>query len=159
MTAAKKKLSDRRARFALEYLKDGNATAAAARAGYTQRSAYSTGGRLVKDPDVRAEIDRLKAKVAERAMLDAQYVLDKWRAILESCTQNVVAYSVSGAPLKDRTGAQVYRMLDANVARNVAADLARHLKMFDRVEEKVEDDRGGVLLAQPIPGGDEWTEK
>lgn len=32
MTAAKKKLSDRRARFALEYLKDGNATAAAARA-------------------------------------------------------------------------------------------------------------------------------
>lgn len=55
--AAKKKLSPMRQRFVAEYLKDLNATQAAIRAGYSERSAYVQGPRLLGEPEVKAAID------------------------------------------------------------------------------------------------------
>ena len=54
---AKKKLPPMRRRFVNEYLKDLNATQAAVRAGYSERSAYTQGPRLLSDPAVKAAID------------------------------------------------------------------------------------------------------
>ena len=44
--------------FVEEYLKDNNATQAAKRAGYSEKTAYSIGSRLLKDVEVSAEIQR-----------------------------------------------------------------------------------------------------
>ena len=56
-------LSDKRKRFAEEYLVDYNATRAAIRAGYSPRSADVTGSRLLANARVRAYID---ARIAEQ---------------------------------------------------------------------------------------------
>lgn len=159
MTERKTKLTDAQRRFAQEYVKDSCATAAAIRAGYRESSARKTGSRLTKDPAVRAEIDRLLEKVQDKALVDAQWVIEQWKAVAVSCMQEVRAYSPTGAPMKGRNGKQVYKMLDANSARNVLADIAKHLKMFDRPEEKTDDSHSGVLLAQPVKGETEWTKE
>ncbi len=151
-------MNDKQKRFALEYVKDSNATAAAIRAGYSESNARQTGSRLKQDPRVNEIIEKLQAKAAEKALLDAQWVLEKWKTLAENCMQEVVAYSMTGAPVKDRSGEQAYKMLDANTARNVLSDIAKHLQMFEKpVEDKSEDTTSGVLLTAPVEEKEQWT--
>lgn len=56
----------RRVRFIDEYLIDFNATQAAIRAGYSPRSAYSTGSRLLKDADVQAQLAARRQKESDQ---------------------------------------------------------------------------------------------
>lgn len=51
-------------RFAREYLVDFNATKAAIRVGLSEKTAYSTGPRMLENAEVRAEIDRLMEEEA-----------------------------------------------------------------------------------------------
>lgn len=55
-------MDDRRLIFAKEYVASGNATTASIRAGYKKSNAANTGCRLLKDEDIRKEIERLRAK-------------------------------------------------------------------------------------------------
>lgn len=52
------KLNPKQLQFCREYVLDWNATKAAERAGYSKRTAYSQGGRLLKHVEVQAEIKR-----------------------------------------------------------------------------------------------------
>jgi phage terminase small subunit len=58
-------LSPKRKLFVDEYLRDLNATQAAIRAGYSPKTAYSQGGRLLKFVEVSEEI---KARLDDKAM-------------------------------------------------------------------------------------------
>ena len=60
------KLTGKRKRFAEEYAIDQNATKAALRAGYSERSAHVTGCRLLKDANIREALDNATARHAER---------------------------------------------------------------------------------------------
>ena len=68
----------RRKRFIEEYPIDRNATQAALRAGYSPRSAYSQGSRLLRDAVIRAAIDERTAAVSEATQITAQAVLERW---------------------------------------------------------------------------------
>lgn len=59
-------LTPRQTRFVAEYLIDCNATQAAVRAGYSARTAYSIGGRLLKNVEVARGIAIGQADVAIR---------------------------------------------------------------------------------------------
>lgn len=72
-----KELTPRQAAFVDEYLLDLNATQAAIRAGYSEKTAYSQGERLLKDAEISAEIDRRKIKRSERTQIDAAWVLKR----------------------------------------------------------------------------------
>lgn len=50
-------------RFAEEYLKDLNATQAAIRAGYSERTAYSQGQRLLKHVEVKNTIKEIRERI------------------------------------------------------------------------------------------------
>nr|DAZ26021.1 MAG TPA: Terminase small subunit [Caudoviricetes sp.] len=52
-------LNEQRKRFCLEYLIDLNATQAAIRAGYSERTAYSSGQRLLKNVEVQDYINKI----------------------------------------------------------------------------------------------------
>lgn len=68
----------KRARFCREYLVDLNASAAAARAGYSTRNKHSAavqGHRLLQRPDVQAELARLSKARAAKVDLSAERVL------------------------------------------------------------------------------------
>ena len=71
-----RKLSPKQERFAREYLLDLNATQAAIRAGYSPKTAYSMGQRLLKNVEVQAFIQSAKQERAEKLARTAQDVLN-----------------------------------------------------------------------------------
>ena len=62
-------MTDKQARFVAEYLVDCNATQAAIRAGYSKKTAYSIGQRLMRDPDIQGEIQAGMSGLQERTEL------------------------------------------------------------------------------------------
>lgn len=64
-------------KFCVEYLIDLNATQAAIRAGYSEKTAYSLGQRLLKHAEIKSRIKELQDKVFEDCMMSAAEAL--WR--------------------------------------------------------------------------------
>lgn len=61
--------------FISEYLKTGNATESAKKAGYSEKTSYSTGQRLLKNVEIRKEIERLQNEALEKAELSVSDVI------------------------------------------------------------------------------------
>ena len=71
METTNKKLTLKEERFCREYLIDFNASQAAIRAGYSSKTAYSIGQRLLKKPDISELIENLVSNLAETAGVSA----------------------------------------------------------------------------------------
>ena len=68
-------MNDKHKAFASEYVIDYNATQAAIRAGYSEKTAYSQGNRLLKNVDVQALIKELEAKASKRTEVSKDMVI------------------------------------------------------------------------------------
>ncbi len=75
------KLNVKQKRFAREYILDLNATQAAIRAGYSKRSAYSQGQRLLKHAEVGALIQEFQTQREERTEVTADMVIKELAAM------------------------------------------------------------------------------
>lgn len=71
------KLTDKQERFVQEYLIDLNATQAAIRAGYSEKTAYSQGQRLLKNVEVKKLIEEGQKTVAERNNITIDRVISE----------------------------------------------------------------------------------
>lgn len=71
------KLTPKQQRFIEEYLKDLNATQAAIRAGYSERTARTIGHDLLTKPYISNAIEEAKLKRSKRTQIDADYVLSR----------------------------------------------------------------------------------
>jgi phage terminase small subunit len=74
-------LNVRQARFVLEYLKDGNGTQAAIRAGYVEHSAYVHASYLLKLPKVRDKISVARDEMDRELNLSVERVLREYARI------------------------------------------------------------------------------
>lgn len=74
-------LNERQKQFCDEYLIDLNATQAAIRAGYKEKTAYSMGQRLLKNVEIQREIQKKKDKRSERTEITQDMVLRELAAI------------------------------------------------------------------------------
>jgi phage terminase small subunit len=74
-------LTPKQARFVAEYLKDLNATQAAARAGYSAKTANQQGSRLLANVGVAQAIAAGKAKQLESADISATRILEEMKRI------------------------------------------------------------------------------
>lgn len=72
------KLTDKQRLFCIYYPKCFNATKAAIKAGYSKDTAYSIGWELLKKPEIKAEIQRLKQNKLNRAMLSPDDIFQKY---------------------------------------------------------------------------------
>ena len=90
--ASAKGLTPKQQRFVDEYLIDLNATQAAIRAGYSAKTAYSAGQRLLKDVEVAAAIAKRRAEVSDAAKVDAAWVLRQWAAVAAADPNELVQY-------------------------------------------------------------------
>lgn len=70
-------LTDKQRRFVEEYLVDLNATQAAIRAGYSQKTASSQGERLLRNVEVAKALQAAQAARSTRTSIDADYVLNR----------------------------------------------------------------------------------
>jgi phage terminase small subunit len=68
-------LNPKQLRFVAEYLKDHNATQAAIRAGYSAKTAYSQGQRLLKHVEVKARVGKGMGKLMSNLEITAERVL------------------------------------------------------------------------------------
>ncbi|MGI1245164.1 terminase small subunit [Raoultella ornithinolytica] len=94
------KLTDKQELFAREYLKDLNATQAAIRAGYSEKTAKETGYENLTKPHIQALIVELNKDRMERVQIDADYVLRQAVKLHERCMQEV-------EPITDRRGEEI----------------------------------------------------
>ncbi len=78
-------LTPKQARFVEEYLVDLNATQAAIRSGYSEKTAYSVGHENLKKPEIAAALQEAKEARSERTGITADEVIQglKQEATLE----------------------------------------------------------------------------
>jgi phage terminase small subunit len=126
-------LSEKHEVFAREYCVDLNATKAAIRAGYSENTAKQQGSRLLTNADIRARIDELQGKRAEKLSLDAEWVLEKLVEVTQMSMQSkpVEKWDYNERKLVE-TGEYVYDSQGANKALEL---IGKHLGMFkDKIE-------------------------
>lgn len=132
------KLTDKQTAFAREYLVDLNATQAAIRAGYSERTAYSVGQRLLKKVEIQRAVAAAQAKRARRVEIKAEDVL---RGVIEVTTQ-----ARDSGDLK--TALKGYELQ------------GKHLGMWtERVKQEVTGPDGGPVASEIVvrfvePGGE-----
>ena len=80
-----RKLNTRQSQFVVEYLVDGNATQAAIRAGYSEKTAYAQGSRLLKSVEVQKSIERSRRKALEKAEVTREWILTRLVENLNNC--------------------------------------------------------------------------
>ena len=80
-------MTDKQRVFAEHYAQSGNATQAAIAAGYSPRSAYSQGSRMLKNDEVAAFLRQLQADLAAKRTADAQEVRETLTAFLRDGKQ------------------------------------------------------------------------
>ena len=76
-----KKLTAKQEKFCYEYVIDLNATQAALRAGYSEKTAYSSGSRLLKDVEIQKFIQTLQADLEKTAGITALKVLKEHKRL------------------------------------------------------------------------------
>jgi phage terminase small subunit len=120
--------SDKQRRFVLEYMKDLNATQAAIRAGYSEKTAKQQGSRLLTNADLMTEVTKQRVKQEKRTEITADYVLNSIVEVVERCKQAVPSRDHEGNP----TGEYSF---EATAALKGLELLGRHKKLFtDKVE-------------------------
>jgi phage terminase small subunit len=79
-----KKLTAKQERFVQEYLIDLNATQAAIRAGYSEKTSYSIGQENLNKPEISDAIKRAGAKISERTEITIDAVMHDIESIKSS---------------------------------------------------------------------------
>lgn len=140
------KLTPKQSAFVQEYLIDLNATQAAIRAGYSERTANEQASRLMKNPAVKAAIEAAQEARAERTEITQDYVLMGLKEVAERCLQRVPVVNMAGDQVQDEEGRDVWQF-NAPGANKAFELLGKHLGMFNKIE--VSGPNGGPI-AQAI---------
>ena len=80
----------KRERFCLEYVKDGNATRAAIRAGFSERSAYSQAHRLLRNVEIRARIQEVQREIARELKITHADILQRLWSIATADVNDLI---------------------------------------------------------------------
>ncbi len=81
------KLTDKQEMFCKEYIVDLNATQAAIRAGYSEKTAGAIGIENLTKPMIQARLAELMKERSERVQIDADWVLRQAVKVHERCMQ------------------------------------------------------------------------
>lgn len=139
------KLTDKQTAFVREYLVDLNATQAAIRAGYSERTAYSVGQRLLKNVEIQRAVAAAQAKRARRVEVTQDYVLSNLVEVVERTMQRAPVLDRKGEQVTDEEGRAVW-MFDAKGANRALELLGKHLGIFtDKVRAEVSGPDGGPV--------------
>jgi phage terminase small subunit len=128
-------LNDRQKAFCHEYLIDLNATQAAIRAGYSEKTSGATGHENLKKPEIQVYLQKLMDKRSEKTEITAEYVLNNIKSIGERCMQ-AEAILTDGVP----TGEYKF---DASNALKAQELMGKHLVLFsDKINHQNLDKDG-----------------
>lgn len=153
------KLTDKQTAFVREYLVDLNATQAAIRAGYSERTASRIGPQLLGKAWVREAIEKAQAKRARRVEVTQDYVLSNLVEVVERTMQRAPVMDRKGEQVTDEEGRAVWTF-DAKGANRALELLGKHLGIFtDKVKAEVSGPDGRPVASEIVvrfvePGGE-----
>lgn len=164
-------LNEKQKQFVQEYLVDLNATQAAKRAGYSERTAYSQGQRLLKHDEIQRAIQEARKEQMERTDITADRVLTEYARVAFFDPRKL--FRDDGRPREigdlDQDTAAALAGLDVlehfeegefagyvkkyRVASKLHAldALAKHLGLFEKQFQEEGGETGVVLLAPAAP--------
>ena len=90
------KLTAKQRLFADEYIKSGNATQAAIKAGYATKSAQRMGSENLSKPVIKAYIDGKMAEIESHKIADAKEVLQFYTSVLREETTEEILDQING---------------------------------------------------------------
>lgn len=142
-------LTEKQKQFFKEYVVDANATQSAIRAGYSQKTAYSQGQRLLKNVEGQKFLAELMAEKESKLIADQDEVLKYLTSVLrgESRATEIVVEGTGDGCSEART----MKKAPSEKERLKAAELLG--KRYGLYTEKVEAD---ILL--PVFGGEDELE-
>jgi phage terminase small subunit len=130
----KNDLTEKQKRFCQEYISDLNATQAAIRAGYSEKTAKVIGCENLTKPNIQIEISKLQAEIAEKNGVSVQWVLNNFKEIVERCMQKTPVMKFNRAEkcmeqVRDENGEGIWQF-DANGANRANELIGKHIGMF-----------------------------
>ena len=102
-------LTEKQKQFCSEYLIDLNATQSAIKAGYSEKTAYSAGQRLLKNVEIQALLQKSMQKRSKRTEITQDWVLEELRKIAStdgSVYAKVVVKEQPETVIDEETGEQ-----------------------------------------------------
>lgn len=141
-------------RFIAEYLIDQNGKQAAIRAGYSPKSAEVQASVLLRNPKIKAAIDKKIKKIADRSGISAEWVLKNLKEVAERCMQKVPVMRFDKVDkeyvqVEDENGQGVWQF-DSSGANKALELIGKNLGMF--AEKHVHS--GSITLEQLLCGGE-----
>ena len=134
--ASGRALNAKQARFVEEYLIDLNATQAAIRAGYSEKTAKSQGQRLLTNVDVAKLLSEAQASRSDRVQIDADWVLT--RLASEATADLADLYTDDGALLPVRDWPLIWRQ-GLVAGMDVYEEMVEGVKIGQTVKVKLSD--------------------
>lgn len=132
-------LTDKQRKFVSEYLVDLNATQAAIRAGFSERTAGSMAQKLVAKSHIQEAIKAAQAQREKRTLITVDYVVSSLREVAERCLQKSPVTNAKGKQVQDEQGRDVWKFDSAGANRALEL-LGKHVNAFgERKEETPED--------------------
>ncbi|CNI61121.1 terminase small subunit [Yersinia bercovieri] len=130
------KLTDKQELFAREYLKDLNATQAAIRAGYSEKTAQVQSSRLLSNAMVQDRIAGLKGDRCEEVGIDAAYVLRRLVEIDQMDVLDILLPNGELKPIKDwpKTWRTTLSGIDVTEMSGDAPGFLKKIKWPDKVK-------------------------
>lgn len=127
-------LNSKQQRFVVEYLIDLNATQAAIRSGYSEKTAKSIGSENLTKPDIAAAITGAQGAHESALEITQDYVLSNVREILERCMQRAPVMEFDKVEkvyvqAQDADGKDIWTF-DAKNALGAVTLLGKHKGMF-----------------------------
>lgn len=121
---------------------DFNQTQAAINAGYSEKTAYSIGNRLLKKVEIQKYIERLKRERVERVEIKADDILKDLIEIKDRCMQ-AKPVTFMGTQVKDSDGNNLWKF-DAKGATKAIELIGKHIGFF------LEDNKQKQAILNPV---------
>ena len=142
-------LTPKQERFVAEYLIDLNATQAAIRAGYSEKTANEQGCRLLANVNIQEALSVTRVKIEKRTEITQDYVLSRLVSVVERCMEAEPVLDADGNP----TGVFKFNPQGANKALEL---LGKYKGMFtDNLKIDLQGDLRGMTEEQLV----EWIAK
>lgn len=132
-------LTERQEIFCQEYRIDRNATQAAIRAGYSKKTAYSQGQRLLKNAEIRKKIDEHSKKVCERADVTQERIINELAMIAFSKASDYArivekqAIDEAGQIITDANGDPImYRTVEPTITDDLTEEQKRAIAVIKK---------------------------
>ena len=119
-----KKLSTKQELFCLEYMKDMNATQAAIRSGYSEKTASEIGYENLRKPHLAEKIQRLKNEIIEKEKLDLINRIKINKAIATANVYDYIDEMIGGVLiLKDKDDLTIEQQLAIKGFKQVGSSI------------------------------------